>query len=382
MSIESLNHLKEFEQNLSHEVERKFIPVFPDELVSFRPDARPIEQFYISNPKELFSLRFRETFDHDGALLYEATLKDTGTVTSGGIDRIEITTPVDASLYNYYHDALTPTIRKLRAEPRPGITIDFYEDDSIQIESENEREWQAFVHEHGDNFVEITGDRMSTNEWKAHLSFRRTHEGAEALPVADELHADDIVNDIIRAGSTAPRIVRIGGRSGSGKSTIVREVRSKLDRVGLSSVVVSTDDYHRGTSWLRNHNGGEAWTHWDAPIVYDTASTAIDLERLTNGESIPRRKIDWSVAEPVITGIVEPADVIIIEGIYAQSPDIIHSSDLTYEMTTPLATCVGRRLLRDLRERPEFANPAKSLGYMLREAEPAYRQQSLERSNS
>ena len=44
-------------------------------------------------------------------------------------------------------------------------------------------------------------------------------------------------------------------------------------------------------------------------------------------------------------------------------------------MTTPLATCIGRRLLRDIAERPEFADPATSLGYMLSEAEPAYRAQ-------
>lgn len=380
MSVEVMNHSQEFEQNLSHEIERKFIPVFPEELELFRPETRPIEQFYLSNPKEPFSLRFRETFDRDGNLLYEATLKDTGTMTSDGIDRIEVTAPVDASLYNYYHEASAPTIRKLRAKPRLGITIDFYEDGSVQVESENEREWQTFVREHGDNFVEITGDRTSRNEWKAHLSFRRAHEGVEAFSIADELRADDIVNDIIRAGDTAPRVVHIAGRSGSGKSTIVREVRDKLDRVGLSSVVLSTDDYHRGTTWLRNHNGGAPWMHWDAPIVYDTASMSIDLARLTNGESISRREIDWSIAEPVVTGTVEPADVIIIEGIYAQSPDITNSSDLTYEMTTPLATCVGRRLLRDLRERPEFADPAKSLEYMLREAEPAYRQQLQERN--
>jgi hypothetical protein len=44
-------------------------------------------------------------------------------------------------------------------------------------------------------------------------------------------------------------------------------------------------------------------------------------------------------------------------------------------MATGLATCIGRRLLRDLRERPEFADPEISLRYMLSEAEPAYRAQ-------
>jgi uridine kinase len=85
--------------------------------------------------------------------------------------------------------------------------------------------------------------------------------------------------------------------------------------------------------------------------------------------------LNVQVAEPVLTGTIEPTDVIIIEGIYAQAPEITKGSDLQYEMTTPLATCIGRRLLRDIAERPEFADPATSLGYMLSEAEPAYRAQ-------
>ena len=80
--------------------------------------------------------------------------------------------------------------------------------------------------------------------------------------------------------------------------------------------------------------------------------------------------------EPVYEGIIAPSNVVIIEGIYALSPDITKQDELRYEMTTPLATCIGRRLLRDMRERPEFADPVKSLGYMLREAEPAYRRQT------
>ena len=375
MSLETIKMTNEFEQNISYEIERKFVPVFPERLEVFREQARPIEQYYVSNPKEPFSLRFRETLTPNGELRYEATLKDSGVAGSGGLRRIEVTAPVEASLYQYYHDESTPLVRKLRAEPRPGITIDFYEDGSIQVESENEQEWQAFIAEHGDMFVEVTGDASSTNEWKAHLSFRRLHEGREALPVKADLDVDTIVNDTIRSAECT-RVIHIGGRSGSGKSTIVREVSEKLERVGLTSTVMSTDDYHRGTTWLREFNGGEPWTHWDDQIVYDTKAMAIDLQNLIGGQAIYERGIDWTVAEPILTGnVIAPVDVIIIEGIYAQSPDITRDTDLTYEMTTSLATCVGRRLLRDMRERPQFADPAASLDYMLREAEPAYRAQ-------
>lgn len=376
MSVEQLIHTKEFESVLPVEVERKFLPVFPEQLEPYRAMSQPIEQFYLSHPCEPFSLRMREALV-DGELRYEATLKDAGQIGPNGIERMEVTAPIAAELYSMYRTPDLPIIRKLRAEPRPGITIDFYEDGSVLVESENELEWQQFIGDFGDSFVEITGDRSSNNEWRAHLGFRRANQGREALAPADDLNPSDIVRDIQKQRTDGrPTTVHIAGRSGSGKSTIVREVRAQLDSLGISSAVMSTDDYHRGDTWLVGYNGGEPWTHWDEAIVYDTKAMAADLANLRSGQRIYRREIDWTTVEPHFPGVIEPADVIIIEGIYARSPDITSEDDLVYEMTTALATCIGRRLLRDLKERPEFADPVKSLGYMLSEAEPAYRSQA------
>lgn len=375
MSVETVKYTEEFEKMLPLETERKLLPVFPEQLAELREQSFPIEQFYLSHIDEPFSLRMRETY-RDGELYYEATLKDTGTIVSDGLQRLEIQVPIPAELYGYYFDEhTTPVLRKLRSEPLPGIAVDFYEDGSIQVESESPRHWPDFVSYYGNAFVDITGDHLGSNEWRAHLSFRRLHDGHEAFAPEHELRSDDIVHDVLARGASAPVIVHVGGRSGSGKSTIVREVRAQLEALGMTSDVMSTDDYHRGTSWLRNYNGGQEWTHWDEPIVYDTVTMAADIATLKNGGTIRRREIDWSVAEPCSAGTMTMPDVLLVEGIYANSPDITCADDLTYEMTTPLATCIGRRLLRDLRERPQFADPAESLYYMLTEAEPAYRTQ-------
>ena len=375
MSVEQITYTKEFEQRLPREVERKFMPIFPERLEKYRTSSQPIEQFYLSHPDESFCLRLRE-FIKDGELNYEATIKDTGTVGVNGLDRTEVTAPVSAELYNFYRSPGAPIVRKLRAEPRPGITIDYYDDGSVQVESENPSQWQAFVAEHGNIFAETTGDRAGNNEWRAHLNFRQANDGRETLSPQPELDPSNIVRDIQQQLMHERTVtVHIGGRSGSGKSTVVREVQARLNGLGMSSTVLSTDDYHRGTSWLTKHNGGEPWTHWDEPIVYDTKTMDADLKCLQNGQTIRKREIDWTTAEPHFTATIEPSEVIIIEGIYALSSDITSSQGLSYEMTTPLATCIGRRLLRDMRERPEFADPIKSLGYMMAEAEPAYRRQ-------
>ena len=382
MSVESITITNEFEQKIPHEVEHKYIPIFPEDLEVYRSSGWPIEQFYLSHPSEGFSLRMREEFK-DGTLHYEATLKDTGHITPDGIARMEVTTPVSPELYQLYRSPDTPVLRKIRAEPLPGVTVDFYEDGMVQVESESPANWREFVRLHGDRFVEVTGDRSSDNEWKAHLSFRRSNDGNEALKPSVDLASKDIVNDILAANKPGePTILHIAGRSGSGKSTIVREVQADLNNLGVESVVLSTDDYHRGNTWLVNYNDGEAWTKWDDAVVYDTAALAVDLAELRAGRPIWQRTIDFSVCEPKITGTIQPAPVVIIEGIYAGSADIASPDHLSYEMTTPLATCVGRRLLRDMRERPQFADPVASLEYMLREAEPAYRQQEAARGAS
>lgn len=381
MTVETLKKNTEFEQIIHHETERKLLPVFPENLAELRSDAMPIEQFYLSHPDEPFSLRFRETF-RDGALCYEATLKDHGEITADGIERLEVEVAIPSELYTTYFDEhTTPVLRKLRSEPAPGVVVDFFEDGSVQVETEQPANLTEFIARYGNNFMDISGDHIGNNEWRAHLSFRRLHEGHEALAPAEDLTSQTIVNDVLarRSAAGGPVIVHIGGRSGSGKSTIVREVEHSLAELGLTSSVLSTDDYHRGTTWLRNYNHGQIWTHWDDPIVYDTATMARDLAALQRGEVIPARTIDWTIAEPIEVGTLTMPDILLIEGIYANSLEIIGADDLTYEMTTPLATCIGRRLLRDLRERPQFADPSDSLLYMLTEAEPAYRAQLASR---
>src|SRR5690349_10293204 len=91
----------EFEQNTSREIEKTYIPLLPERFIPLREQAYPIEQYYLSGITEEFSLRLREEL-RDGELCYSATLKDRGTVTADGLDRIEITTDVSAETYRLY----------------------------------------------------------------------------------------------------------------------------------------------------------------------------------------------------------------------------------------------------------------------------------------
>ncbi|HET6622514.1 MAG TPA: hypothetical protein VFG56_01120 [Candidatus Saccharimonadales bacterium] len=372
--IETLEPNYEFEPQPNREIEKKFTPLFPEKLDLFRESAQPMEQFYLSHPDEEFCLRLRE-YSKDGWLVHTATLKSRGEITAQGLDRVEIETPIDPATYDLYRQDDLPTIRKLRAEPVKNIAIDFFEDGGVLIESENPISLTAFIGRHAlDNgLAEVTGDRTADNEWRAHFKYRQEHGGQSVSESTIDLDVGSIV-DQIQQQTTKSKMttVAICGRSGSGKSTLVQEITRQLNLNDTESVVLSTDDYHRGKTWLEHHKGG-VWTEWDAPIVYDTAELAEDLHRLRAGQAIVKRRFDFESEEPIFDGVISPASVVIIEGIYAGSDDI--KPTFRHDLPTPLATCIGRRLLRDLKERPQFGDPVKSLRYMIEQAEPAYRRQ-------
>ncbi|HET8690097.1 MAG TPA: hypothetical protein VFL81_01555 [Candidatus Saccharimonadales bacterium] len=375
--VETLTSSHEFEHEPNHEIEQKFIPLFPEKLDRFRESAQPVEQFYLSHPSEEFSLRLRESSD-DGWLVHTATLKSAGRSSPSGLDRLEVETPIDAMTYDLYKQQDVPTIKKLRAEPMKNIVVDFFEDGQVLIESENPISLAAFTGRYGlaDGLAEVTGDRTADNEWRAHFTYRQEHGGYAALEPAEALNVSSIVDQLWRnISKSSLTTVAVCGRSGSGKSTLVKEITGQLEQLGIKSLVLSTDDYHRGKSWLEHHKGGP-WTDWDDPIVYDTAELVEDLRRLSNGQSIVKRRFDFASEEPVFDGVISPASVVVIEGIYAGSVDV--DPTFRYDLPTPLATCIGRRLLRDMTERPQFAEPSRSLRYMIEQAEPAYRRQLKE----
>jgi uridine kinase len=140
---------------------------------------------------------------------------------------------------------------------------------------------------------------------------------------------------------------------------------------------ISTDDYHRGKAWLESTYGAP-WTNWDAPEVYDTRLLNYDLWQFSQGLAIDARRFDFAQEESVIEGRIEPCELLLVEGIYAGSPDLEDRRHLHIAIPTPLATSIGRRLARDQQEgrlNASLADPKAILRYQLEVAEPMYQQQ-------
>lgn len=352
------------------------------------PEAHHFEQFkqiaeislmrqvYLSQEDEPISLRLREIVHPNGLTAYTAALK--GPYEANKIDtaRLEFETSITEDVFTYYtHANELPEIRKIRAHLSPALTIDWVEGMEstpiIEIEDRTahpEDEW--FFTRYG-SYISKTNLPEMSMEALAHASKK------DITPSVKQWSTQEVIAtiDSLRAIQSPPLVVCISGRSGSGKSTLVRELMNHFENE-TTTVLLSTDDYHRGATWLTAYNNNAKHINWDLPIVYDTAALSNDIDALRAGHSIPRHMIDFNICERKTEGHIEPADLIFVEGLYAHSSDFDRHRNLLIELSTPLATCIWRRVLRDLTDRPQFANPADSLRYILETAEPAYRQQS------
>ena len=355
-----MNERKKFDTN-NFEQEKKLTPKNPENFAHLRPLGTPIEQVYLSAPDEEYSLRIRKTHTHT------ATLKNTGEVTAEGIKRLEIETEIPIDIYDYYRQIGHRILQKIRYEPCEGVCFDFYNSGEIQVEYENPTNWQIFTADTGlsdSDFIDVSHLPSALNINKA-TPINELPAQTPDTPISEIL-------DLIQSKTdTEPTVITITGRSGSGKSTYVRELQQNLQALGHTPTIISSDDYNRGVTALRNPTTGEKWQSWDHPDTYDLRALDTDIYKLKNGIAVPRRVYDFVSGDPVIDGVVEPASVVIVEGLYTRQLN----SDKCIEIATPFATCLGRRILRDIVERPGMANPEKNLLYVMEQAEPAWRNQ-------
>ncbi len=383
-NVERANTHLEFEKR--REREQKLISTDPQSLEHFKASAVPIEQTYVSTPNDEFSLRVRSTYSENG-VEYTATLKDRGAVVDGARDRLEINTAISQEAYETIaNNPQYPTVRKLRAEPYKGLTIDFFpetEDGALQIiEIEhNDPEWRAQVFEElsvltGGSLQDVTEGKQADNE-----SLAYQFAGKEQLKSPESLDsfAEKVTAEMIARYVSGKNFVVAGltGMSGSGKTTVTKGVQDRIVELfgeDFRPIVVSTDDYHFGKMNLEERYGAP-WTEWDDPRTYNTQELAIDLAQMSNGSSLLRRHFDFATEEPVFDEEIAPSPFVIVEGLYAGSKDLEGVRDVHLELPTGIATSIGRdvrRLVIEDRANRVFPTPESRLKYQIETALPLY----------
>lgn len=156
----------------------------------------------------------------------------------------------------------------------------------------------------------------------------------------------------------SPYLIAMTGGSGSGKSTVADALVESCRKVGV--VIFPEDGYY----WPMRHYGPAdteeqrkaiiARVNYDDPVSKETGLMARHLADLKAGRTINQPIYDYDKHDRKIdeTRTIEPAPIIILEGIHALSvPEVKPLIDLSIYVDTPDDLRLARRIRRDVVER-------------------------------
>ncbi|MCM8710469.1 uridine kinase [Clostridium sp. SYSU_GA19001] len=146
-----------------------------------------------------------------------------------------------------------------------------------------------------------------------------------------------------------PVLIGITGGTGSGKSTIAKEIYKKF---GADSIaMIEQDSYYKDQSQLSFED--RIKTNYDHPDAFDNALLIEHLNKLLAGVAIEKPIYDFEIHNRKKETIrVEPRDIIILEGILIlQDIDIRNLLQIKIYVDTDADVRIIRRLKRDINER-------------------------------
>jgi uridine kinase len=152
-----------------------------------------------------------------------------------------------------------------------------------------------------------------------------------------------------RATTVEPVIVGVAGGSGSGKTTVVREILERLrpERVG----VIHHDAYYRSFGHLPEDT--RAQINFDHPDALETELLVSHLTELMIGRGVDLPIYDFtSHTRSPETLRLEPTEVLIVDGILVLAePELRRRMDIKIFVDTDADIRFIRRLTRDINDR-------------------------------
>jgi uridine kinase len=144
-------------------------------------------------------------------------------------------------------------------------------------------------------------------------------------------------------------VIGIAGGTGSGKTTVAKEIGRSL--AGESVVRIGQDNYYLDRSGMPLEE--RAKINYDHPDAFDTPLLIQQLEALRAGKAIDAPIYNFVThTRSHETNRVEPAKVIIVEGIMALVDPVLRSHySIKIFVDTADDVRFIRRLLRDVQER-------------------------------
>ncbi|CEH30273.1 uridine kinase [Aneurinibacillus migulanus] len=148
---------------------------------------------------------------------------------------------------------------------------------------------------------------------------------------------------------TAPIIIGVAGGTGSGKTTVAREIYRQFE--DMSVVMIEQDAYYKKQSHLTFEE--RIKTNYDHPLAFDNDLLIEQLECLRRREPVAKPVYDYKLhTRSTETVWIEPKDVIILEGILILEDERLRSMmDIKVFVDTDADVRIIRRMLRDIAER-------------------------------
>lgn len=146
-----------------------------------------------------------------------------------------------------------------------------------------------------------------------------------------------------------PLVIGIAGGSGSGKTSVTNSIYDVFK--DNSVVVIGHDYYYKDQSHLAFEERLE--TNYDHPLAFETDLLIKHVRMLLDRK--PIEKPIYNYAEHTRseeTVIIEPKDVIIVEGILVlEDPELRDLMDIKLYVDTDADLRIIRRIMRDIAER-------------------------------
>ena len=147
-----------------------------------------------------------------------------------------------------------------------------------------------------------------------------------------------------------PIIIGIAGGSASGKTSIAKHLKNDFG-ASKSVVIIRQDDYYKDQSDLAMEV--RVLTNYDHPLAFDNDLLIHHLEQLNQNKSIEKPIYDFTNhTRSCETEIIEPCDVIVIEGLFVLENQQLRSKlDIKIFVDTDADIRFIRRLIRDVNDR-------------------------------